>query len=391
MLDKKNAYINLSITAIISIIFWKLLDNVHYAFTGLSFILKILQPFILAFVFAYALNPIMSFFERKTKVKRGAAIAITYALIICFFVVFIIFALPQLSNSLMQLLNNIPIFLRSSKVWVEEFLKNNPTLNQIDIHKLIMDNLNTISSYIQSGISNLSDAIINRTVSATLSITNLVLGFIIAIYVLNDKEKFLELGKKIIYIVFKKKYGNHIINFINVLHDTLSTYIGAKMIDSSIIALICFTGFCFIKPPYIPILTLIVGVTNMIPYFGPLIGMIPCFFITLFYNPFTAIYVILFIFALQQFDGFYLDPKIIGKKVGLSPLLVTFAVTIGGSLFGVIGMILGVPVVAVMKTYVNKFIERCEKKQSDENYATPTLKDKLIKLENKILEDDNSV
>ncbi len=207
------------------------------------------------------------------------------------------------------------------------------------------------------------DKLLSKTWSFTNSFIKWIFGFIVSIYVLYDKEKFINIGKKIIFITFNEKNGSKIIEFFKNLHYMIGLYIGTKALDSTIIGGIAFIGLNILKSPYPLLIALIVGVTNMIPYFGPFIGMVVAFTINIFFSLFKAFAVLIFLFLLQQFDAWYLDPKLIGGKVGLTPFLVIFAVTLGGGLYGPVGMILAVPIMAVIKLYADKAIKRYDNKR----------------------------
>jgi predicted PurR-regulated permease PerM len=186
----------------------------------------------------------------------------------------------------------------------------------------------------------------------------MIFGFIISIYILKDKEIFIQSSKKFLYALFNKSSVNTFLSFGKEVDSIFSRYIIGKAIDSTIIGLLCAIGMSLLDAPYGLLISLIVGVTNMIPYFGPFIGMIPAFFITLLFDPIKALWVLLFVFILQQFDGFYLGPKILGEKVGVSPFWIILAVTLGGGTFGVLGMFLGVPIIAIAKILIERFIEK---------------------------------
>ena len=161
---------------------------------------------------------------------------------------------------------------------------------------------------------------------------------------LKDKEKFIYQIKKLTYALFSNKRATKIIRSGREFNIVFSEYLIGKMIDSLIIGIICFIGTLIIRVPYPLLISTIVGVTNMIPYFGPFIGMIPAVLITLFYNPIKALWMFIFILGLQQFDGLYLGPKILGTKLGLSPFWVITAIIVGGKLFGILGMLLAAPI-----------------------------------------------
>ena len=194
--------------------------------------------------------------------------------------------------------------------------------------------------------------------SLTSNLVNIVLGFLISIYVLIEKDNIAKMAKTLTYMSLKEKNGSRLVSFIRTYNKMIGMYVGIKAIDSMIIGSLALIGLSILKVPYAPLLALIVGITNMIPYFGPLVGIVISFVVTLFSSPLQAVVVAMLLFALQQFDAWYLEPKLIGKKVGVSPLGIIFGVTLGGGILGPVGMILGSPTMATARIYYNKLVDR---------------------------------
>lgn len=356
--SKKIRYFDLIIAIVIAYLSIKVIDNYRIIFSGLGKLLSIVSPFIYALIIAYILNPIMKFFENRFKLKRGISILITYVLIIVSISIFSIYLLPKITSNILDMLKNIPQFAVITQNWFNDLLSNESIQNIISS----TGTLNVKPDFVIGKLSNIIATILNSLLDRTLSFTNSfvkwIFGFIISIYVLSDKEKIINVVKEFIYIVLKEKNGEKFIGFFKNIHYMIGVYIGTKAIDSLIIGIIAFVGLSIIKSPYVFLIALVVGITNMIPYFGPFVGMVVGFIINLFFNPIKAFAVLLFLFLLQQFDGWYLDPKLIGDKVGLSPFLIIFAVTLGGGLYGPVGMILAVPIMAVTKIYIDQFLDR---------------------------------
>lgn len=338
----------------LSVTFIKLIDNVDYWKNGIGTIYSIVSPFIYGIIIAYILAPIMNFFEKRFKLKRGISILLTYIIIIGVLLIIIIYLLPKITSSVIDMVRNIPYYASETEKWIENFTSNGrlSTLINSDMGKSFKPDV------LISKVSKFSMTLLNSFLGNVFSITNYfikwIFGFFVAIYVLFDKEKFLSTGEKLIYKTFKKKNGDRITQLIKTLNTMIGTYIGTKALDSLIIGVIALIGLIVIGSPYTLLIAIAVGVTNMIPYFGPFIGMFIGGLINVFDSPVKALVVVGFLFSLQQFDGWYLDPKLIGDKVGLSPFLVMLAVTLGGGLYGVVGMILSVPVMAVIKIYIDK-------------------------------------
>ncbi|EDS77869.1 permease [Clostridium botulinum C str. Eklund] len=361
---RKIKYFDIIVAVIISFIAIQIIINYKFILKILGDIITILMPFILAFIIAYILNPIMKFIEKRIRLNRGASISCTYILVMSLITIFSIIIIPKVFNSGIDMINNIPDFAQKMYSWTSnhipsKFMSSGSILRN-NSGKWI-EKLSVMSS---QGLS----VVLSTIVSTTTSLINFIFGLIISIYMLYDKEKFQEISTKLIYIVLKKEKGNKFISFIKTVHTMVGTYIGIKAIDSFIIGVICFIGLMIFKTPYVLILSIIVMVTNMIPYFGPFMGMIPPFVINIFYDPKKALGILIFLILLQQFDAWILEPKLVSNSVGVSPFLVILGITIFGSLFGVIGMLLASPIMAVLNIYLGKwFRSKVNQYESSQN------------------------
>lgn len=352
-------YIKLVLVIIVSYLSIKLIDNIPSVMSVIHTILTILLPFLLAFIIAYILNPIVNLFSKKFKLSRGLSIVITYLLFIISISLAATYLLPKLYTSLIELIDNIPSFTTYVQNLFTELMTNLKIPEGINSY-LPYGDTNKLITFVGSMVTVLSNWLLNTAINLTSSIINWVFGFLISIYVLVDKDKFLGTSGKVTRIIFGKHIGNDIIEFIKILNEKIGTYVGIKAIDSLIIGILAFIGLTIMKSEYALLLSVVVGITNMIPYFGPFIGMVVGFFINVFISPMKAIIVLIYLFLLQQFDAWYLDPKLIGNRVGLSPFLVILGVTLGGAVYGPIGMILGSPVMSVFKIYATKLIKKFE-------------------------------
>lgn len=351
---KKIKYFDLIVAVVLSFIAIELILNYKSIFFILGKSLKILTPFILAFIIAYILSPLMNLLEKRLKLKRGQSILITYAFIVTLIVIFSIVLLPKIFNSIMDIVQNLPAFTAEVYKWIYSH-DMNKLFSSADFIKNNIGSLIQKFSLLTTGWLNI---VLSKTISFTSSLINIFFGLIISIYILFDKEKFKETAKNFTYIAFKERWGNKIIELLKNINNMISIYIGTKAIDSLIIGVICFFGLILFKSPYVLLISIIVAITNMIPYFGPFIGMIPPFVINLFYDPKRALWILVFLVLLQQFDAWFLEPKLVGDKVGLSPFLIILGITVGGSLFGVWGMLLASPVMAVLKMYVGRWFRQ---------------------------------
>lgn len=337
-----------------------------------AFIIRMFQiflPFIYGLAIAYILNPVVKFFDNKVfrkwfkksknKGKISRYLSLTMASLIFFGIIIGVFSLliPQMIESIEMLASNINVYLNDSKNFVLSIS------DSTKYHEIIESFYKNISSTIIGwfSIDNLENLflIVREGVFSTLkTIYNLVIGFVIAIYVLFDKEKFKGQIKKLLYALFKKETVDSILENAKNTDKVFGDFFNAKLIDSLIVGIICFVGMIIFKMPYATMISVIVGVTNIIPYFGPYIGAIPSALIILLVDPSKCIWFLLFVFILQQFDGSILGPKILGSKTGLSSFWVLFSLLVFGSLFGVIGMIIGVPIFSIIYSYVNNILKK---------------------------------
>lgn len=360
--DKKTKYLDLIIpivcSLVISFVLIQILKNYNNIFLGIGKVFKILSPFVIAFIIAYILNPLVKFFEKKFKIKRGLSILICYVITLGIIALVLSMIVPRVFQNIMDIFQSIPYFTNKGHEVVNNLLNNEQISNIINSSNIFKGNYKDLIDKI-AGITTIGlNTILNQTISFTTFMVNLVFGLIIAIYIISDREKFIHNGKRIAFLIFRDKYGRKIIEFLKTVDSMIKLYIGIKALDSLIIGLIALIGLIILKSPYALLIALIVCVTNMIPYFGPFLGMIPAVVINLFYVPIRGLWVLIFLFLLQQFDAWYLEPKLVGDKVGLSPFLIILGITVGGSLFGVWGMLLASPAMAVIKIYVTKLAER---------------------------------
>ena len=223
----------------------------------------------------------------------------------------------------------------------------------------------TVTSYLQqAGV--LMASLLENSLFSILNLSsfllNFIIGLLLSIYILMDKDRLILEAKRIIYLLFNRKNGGYVIDFCTLYHNMISSYIGIKAVDSTIIGCMAFVLLNLVDSNYALLLAVIVGFTNMIPYFGPFVGEIIGVLLNLWAAPIKPIMVFIVLFFLQQFDGWYLDPKLVGNRVGVRPIWIIYAVVIGGGFFGAIGMLLASPTAAVIKIYYHKLLKR----QSDQ-------------------------
>lgn len=319
---------------------------------------NILKPFIWAFVIAFFLNVLLVKIEDKFKSKRWQNILIVYIIFFGMITLFFVFITPMVINSIKNLSKEIPGYIDKTQEWLE----NAPSLyyrsNEYLIVEEIKSTLKDVMDKAREGIGPLLNKTITQIINLTSGILNFIMGAIISVYILKDKEQFVNGFRRLTYATFSKETADTLGIVQRDINRAFSKFFVGKIIDSIIIGILCLIGLWIMKVPYALLISLIVGVTNMIPYFGPFIGMIPAAVITLFDRPIKALWVVIFIFLLQQFDGLYLGPKILGIQVGMKPFWIITAILIGGGFFGVWGMLFAVPVAAVVKSLLDRYTKR---------------------------------
>ena len=355
---KKIPYIRLIPIIIITFLLYRIIGNIENIGSMFHKIYSLLSYFIWGFVIAYLLNPLMVYIEKKTKLKRIYSIIIIYTLFIGIIFLILILVTPNVIKSAIDLFNNIPQFANKAYNLSTNFLSQNKLLNKFDVSSYLKGYLTTfnkdISTYFTPGLQ----IIINNLVGLSSFFMKLMSGIVISIYFLMDKESIIFNLEKFVCSILSETAAIKVVAFGKIVNTIFNKYFIGKVIDSVIFGTITFIGFIILKIPYALPFSLIIGVTNMIPYFGNIMGMVPAAIITLFFNPMKSVELVLFIVTLSNIDGWFISPKIIGDKVGLNPLLIILGIVLGGGLFGIVGMLLGVPVIALIKTLLEDFMNK---------------------------------
>lgn len=339
--------------------------------------LSSILPFLVAFFIAYMLNPIVTkfylLFHEKLHVKSEStckllSIVLSYLLVIGALTVTLLYVLPQLGKSIADLTVTLPGMLNEVAESLQDLDSKFPRLDLGVIETQINEALPQIVSFGINLGKDLVPMLLNLSVSIVKVIINLLLALVMSVYMLNDKKT---IGKnlcRVLYAFVPKQKADNFRQTASECNSIFSNFIIGKSLDSLIIGIICFVLMSILRLPYSLLLSVIVGITNMIPYFGPFIGAIPGVLLYLILSPVKSLIFALMILALQQFDGLYLGPKILGSSTGLKPLWVIFAITVGGAYGGVLGMFLGVPIVGVIAHLCNKWINgRLQQKNIDVN------------------------
>lgn len=356
MISKQNTKYYIFI-AFISILLYKIIDNPKEFISGIGELANFLSPFLIGILFTLLLNPIVMLFERKFKSPRLLNIFVSY--IIIFILLFLGFKLfiPAIVETLNNLIPKVPSYIDMLGQFLNRNMSQTKLFETISPH--IQQSLDNILNQAVKVLGTISTDFLAYVFSITSLLFNIIIGMILSVYILFDKEK-IGLGcKKILYASIPKNKAIDTINFFKMSHDIFYSYIIGSIIDAFIVGIISFIVFGFIiKIDNFLFLSFIIFLTNMIPYFGPFIGATPPILMTLTYDPTKAIWVGIFILILQQIDGNFICPRIMGNQVGLSPLWIISSVLIGGSLFGIIGVFLSVPMCAVFKNSMDQYIEK---------------------------------
>lgn len=385
-INKKYIYWGVTAFLVIaaSVCFYYLLFHGSNISIGFQTVIRITMPILDGLLLAYLLTPILNSIERRCIVPlckklnldvkgkhknkiRGISIVLTIIVVGTVLYGFFATIIPQLVRSIQSIIFQFPFYINNLSNWITKLLADNP-----EIEAIVMDMLDKYSGELnnylnQSLLPRMNELIRDLSISLLsflMRLWNLIIGFVISIYILGSKELFAGQAKKITYAFFETKTANAVIMNVRFTHRTFSGFMVGKVIDSIIIGIICFAGTSIMGTPYAVLVSVIVGITNIIPFFGPYLGAIPSAMLILMVNPLQCLYFIIFILVLQQFDGNVLGPKILGDSTGLSSFWVIFAITLFGGLFGILGMIVGVPVFAVIyaaiKSLVNRSLEKKE-------------------------------
>lgn len=377
----KNTISNIIVLSV-AIILYFVIKNISIFFIGAKEIIRILMPFVYGFAIAYILDIPMKACERtflkpldkrgKYQLKRTLAITITYILAGIIIAIVIAILIPELARSIGTLIENIPDYAHS----LESFFTDLVIKLKLDTNMVneIIEDFNNISGYITSIGGAAVGGLLQFSAGMTQSVLNLFIATIISVYMLSSKERFFAQIKKVLYAVLPEKPVNYLIELSDHSNRTFKGFLSGKLLDSLIIAIICFVCMNIFNMPYTLLVSFIIGITNIVPVFGPFIGAIPSVVIIFIASPIKALWFILFVFLLQQFDGNILGPKILGNSTGLSAFWVMFAILLGNGLFGFVGMIIGVPAFAVIYSIVRGAVEiNLEKKgmaTRTEDYAS---------------------
>lgn len=286
--------------------------------------------------------------------KRILSTALVFILAIGFLILFFSIIIPNTIDSVRQFSKNVAVYSDTLIGYTKDFAyKLNISEKQVEQILINFDVTKKITSVLTESIPKIA----SYSYSFVKGFVNLILAFVSAFYILLDRETLVKGIKKLNYSLFDKNFANYLTLWTNDAKTVFEQYIVGNIIDSFIVGVICYFGALVLKLPYTSMIALIIGVTNVIPVFGPFLGAIPVIIILCLIDPFSALIFTIFIFILQQFDGNIIKPIVLGDKLGMSGFWILFSVTIGGALFGVVGMFLGVPIFALIYAGVHDYIQ----------------------------------
>lgn len=333
-------------------------DHIISFFThNLEALNSLLAPFFIGFIIAYMLNQPMKKLEDKFKLKRGVSVLIIYGITLVILIFSWLFIVPVIKSNINELALSIPSGIDQAQDLINNIssqfkfdITNQDIKSQIS--NFITKVLIPISSFTASTVSNFIINLMSTIVSYTI---NIVLGIVISVYLLLSKEKYI----KVVSLFFQKILKQHyfkVKEFLNILDNNVGVYIVAKAMDSTIYGIICTIVLALTGSKYALFIGIIAGVTNMIPFFGPIIGTIIAVVANLFFSINKAILVLVVMIIVQQLESAILEPHFVGKQVGVPPILTIFAVTFAGKYTGFLGILLAVPVTGVLLVYFKRYI-----------------------------------
>ena len=353
-------------------------------------LVDVLMPIIYGAVLAYLMLPVYNKTRRyvtenlSVKVKnekmvqsaaRGLGTLVSLLLLIAIVVGLCWMLLPQIYTSILGLQESFSENINNLSIWLQKQLADNEALEQmvVPVYEQVTDKLETwLYDTLVPNMSMVINILSTGLLGVVTVLKNSLIGLIVMVYFLNIKDTLSAQSKKIVYSLFPLKQANRIIEEVRFTHSVFGGFITGKLLDSLIIGVICFFCMRLLRMPYVLLVSVIIGVTNVIPFFGPFIGAIPSAFLILLVSPMKCLYFLLFVLVLQQFDGNILGPKILGESTGLPSFWVLFSILLFGGVLGFGGMVIAVPTFAVFYHLASEYVNRClEKKalsQSTDDY-----------------------
>lgn len=361
----------------------------------------ILQPITIGLVLAYLLNPVMKFIEKyllkllvprmkrekyARKTARGIAIAGALLFLAGIVILFAAVVVPSVMSSIHNMILAFPDEVNSLLDWVDDLTEGNPEIADM-ISSVIATGSKMFENFMETEILPQAQIFLTSITTGVIYgvklMTNILVGIIVSVYVMSSQETFAGQSKKIIYALLKPEKANIVIDTVRKSNQIFGGFISGKLLDSAIIGVLAYIVMAIMGLPDTMLLAVIIGVTNVIPFFGPFIGAIPSFIIVVLQDPVQGLYFLIFVFVLQQIDGNIIGPKILGESTGITPFWVVTSILVFGGLWGFPGMLLGVPVTAVLQYIVRNLLVYALKKkglaEDTESYVELVCVDKETK------------
>lgn len=378
---KNDKYFTISVYALVVILLATIGIKIIVSWSDtqkfVSTLIGVLTPFLLGFFIAYIINPLAKFINqsilrklfriKNRTVRKVISILLSYIIVFGMIATIIFYIIPQIADTLTQ----ISTFIESAQTGYNRLIaqirlieEKNPSWDFQAIYDFIEKIPSVVSEFITKQLPQIVPAVFSTSVSVITGVIDFFIAVIVSMYMLIDKPHLINNAKKLVYVLFGTDKGDRIVTTAGECNKIFGDFIIGKMIDSLIIGVLCWIAMTVLNIPYALVISVIVGITNMIPYFGPFIGAIPGVVLLIIVDIKFAVIFVILIFILQQFDGLYLGPKILGESTGLRPIWIIFAITVGGWLAGVVGMFLGVPVVAVISFLIDRSLKLRIKKKN---------------------------
>ncbi len=378
-------YLAIGITAVLVVLICIIIFFMIFRFgelvSGVEALGKMLQAVLIGAVLSYVLNPVMMFFERRLQKafrkrmtdekkirRRSRSIATSGAVLVFLGIIaaLLCMIIPQLIISVENLTTTLPDQIQNLMSRMQTFSRGDSPLAAI-VRDIITNGTTYLQNWIQDEFLNQAQELMTYITSGVVGVIktffNFIVGIIISIYILMKKETFISQLKKIIYAVFPPRGGNRIMEVLRKSDDIFGGFLIGEIIDAIIIGILCFGALYIGRFPYALLVSVIVGVTNIIPFFGPFLGAIPGALLICLESPIHALYFLIIILIIQQLDGNVIKPKVLGDSTGLSPFWVIFSILLFGGIFGFLGMLFGVPVFAVIYYLIKRIAEHFLRKK----------------------------
>ena len=370
----KRKWVSYTIATCSAVILFMILSNLEGIFSGFSSLYGFIRPIVTGIVIAYVFNPVAKLFESKVfkKVKKEStkwAISVAFTIIVIVLAVVLLFValIPQLVDSVATFLSNVGGYVDALQELLREFENNTPShIFGVDL-SAIANFGEKILGTIGTSFSGSFSEVVNTSASIGKSVFDAILAFILAIYLLLDKKKLKSAFSHLMELIMKPESYSNTADFIRRCNDIMIRYISFDIIDGIIVGVVNFIFMLIAGMPYSVLVSFVVGITNLAPTFGPIVGGAIGGFILVLVNPWFGLAFIVFTIILQTFDGYILKPKLFGGSLGVSPLMILISIILGGRLFGVVGILLAIPVSAIIdftwKDYALKKLEERHAKQ----------------------------